>query len=364
MIKKYNKEELEKLYSEYGSVGRTAKELNIPKSTLWYYFNKYNIVVNKRVEIKKSTLKRLYNEFGSVYKVAERFGVSTATIYNYVDKYGIDLSRKRFPYTKEELVKVHEEHGSITKVAAVLSRSYSTVRYWYNEFNIIVNKSGMTIFHELRNTPMHQTQKSVLIGSMLGDGGLWLAPHCKNARLYVCHCEKQLGYLKWIHELLQPFVRPIVQTEKAGKKIIGDHLVNGSDFYRFYTIAHPDVTEVFKLYYRQGLKGVDGSIVDKVDLLAMSIWFGDDGSIRRDRYKNPVGCSIATNSFTYKEHLILVDVVRKFFKGTISIKKQGGYYKEKRRTDYVLHMSGKKHVNDFLDMIKLILPECIHYKLS
>ena len=364
MIIEYSKERLEDLYNEYGSICKVAKEFNIPKSTLCYHFNKYNIVTNKKIEIKKDMLKRLYNELGSVYKVAERVGVSISTIYTYADKYGIDLSKRRFPYTKEELVKLHEEHGSITKVAAVLSRSYSTVRYWYSEFDIIVNKSGMTVFHELRNTPMHQTQKSVLVGSMLGDGGMWLAPHSKNARLYVCHCEKQLGYLKWIHGLLQPFSRPIVQSEKAGTKVIGDYTVNCSNFYRFYTIAHPDITELFHTYYRKALKGVDETLIDKVDLLAMSIWVADDGSISRNKHGEPVTWSLATNSFTYKEHLILVDVVRKFFKGKICIKKQSGYYKGRKRTDYVLRMSGKKHVNDFLDMIKLVLPECIHYKLS
>lgn len=364
MIKKYSKEELEQLYDEYGSVRKIAEKINVPKSTLSSYFSKYNIDVSKKVKVKKGTLKRLYNELGSVYKVAERLGESPSSIYNYIHKYGIDISKKRFPYTKEELIKLHTEHGSITKVATALSRPYSTVRHWYNAFDIIVNKSGMTIFQEIRNTPMYQTQKSVLVGSMLGDGGLWLAPHSKNARLYVCHCEKQLGYLKWIHELLQPFVRPIVQTEKAGKKTIGDHVVNGSNFYRFYTIAHPDITELFHQYYREGLKGIDTTIIDKVDLLAMSIWFSDDGSIRRNRKGEPSGCSIATNSFTYKEHLILVEVVRKFFGGTISIKRQGGHYKGKRREDYILSMTGKEYVVQFLDMIKLILPECIHYKLS
>jgi len=316
-------------------------------------------------KIKKSDLKRLYNELGSVYKVADRLGKPPSTVYYYIDKYDIDISKRRFPYTKDELIDLHRECGSITKVAAKLSRSYSTVRYWYNAFNIVQNASGMTVFQELRKTPMSQKHKSALIGSMLGDGGLWLAPHSKNARLYVSHCEKQLGYLKWLHSLFQPFSRPIVQTNVAGKKIIGDYVVQGSNFYRFYTIAHPDVTRVFYSYYRKGLKRVTSTaIIDEVDLLSMSIWFADDGSISRNKQGVPVGCTISTNSFPYKEQIILVDVVRKFFKGMIGIKRQGGYYKGNKRTDYVISMSGKEAVNDFLTLIKLVLPECIYYKLS
>jgi len=356
---KISKERLEDLYKQYGSIRAVGKFLNIPKSTIAYQFKKYNIKTVKN-SIKKVDILRLLKELGSVYKVAGRLDVSPGLLYYFINKYEIDITKERFPYNKQELIKLHEECGSITNVASKLNRNYSTVRHWYKEFNIILNKSGMTVFHKLRNTPMSDVHKSALIGSMLGDGGMWLAPHSKNARLYVCHCEKQLGYLKWLNELFQPFSRPIKQTEKASKKFICGNEVNGSNFYRFYTIAHPDITSIYKTYYRKNIKGIDKSLINKVDLLAMAIWFADDGSIQRNKKKEPVCCSIATCSFTYKEHLIIVDIVRKFFNGTIKISKHGN----KLREDYVLNMYGKQHVNDFLNMIKLILPECIHYKLS
>lgn len=361
---KFNKDELEILYAKYGSIRKISEGLNIPKSTLEYCFHKHNINISKRLKVTKSDLERLYKELGSAYKVAERLGEQPSSVYYYLNKYNIDINRNRFPYTKEELVVLYSKYGSIVKIAAALSKPYSTVRYWYSELSIPIKKSGMTIFHEVRNTPMEATQKDVLIGSMLGDGGFWLAPHCKNARLYISHCEKQLGYLKWIHGLLQPFSRPITQIEKAGKKTIGDSVVNCSNFYRFYTIAHPDITEVFHKYYKNGLKSVDSTIIDRVNLLAMCIWFGDDGSIRRDRRGHPISCSIASNSFTYKEQLILIEIVRNFFKGTIRIAEQGGYYMGNKRTDYYLDMGGKNHVEEFLDIVKFVLPECIHYKLT
>ena len=360
---KFDKQELEDLYNEHGSIRKVAKHLNVPKSTLQYQFQKHDVKILKD-GIKKSDIEILLKELGSVYKVADRLGVPPSTLYYHINKYEIEIIKNRFPYTKDQLIKLHEENGSIAKVASKLSKAFSTVRYWYHEFDIKVNISGRTVFQELRETPMSDIHKSVLIGSLLGDGGMWLAPHCKNARLYICHCEKQLGYLNWVRDLLQPFSRPIKQTEKAGKKKFGDGYINGSNFYRFYTIAHPDVTDIFHDYYRKSLKGLDKTIIDKVDLLAMSIWFGDDGSIQRNKKGEPVSCEIATCSFTYKEHLILVEIVRKFFKGTIKIKEHGGYYKGKKRDHFVLKMFGKKETNDFLDMIKLVLPECIHYKLS
>ncbi len=360
---KFSKKELEALYREHKSVRAIGKKLGIPKSTLGYHFKKFNIKVLKD-NIKKSDILQVLKEVGSVYKVAEILGVSPGSLYYFIDKYSIDITKYRFPYTKEQLIQLHDKFGSITKVASELSKNYSTVRHWYKEYNIVVNESGMNIFQELRNTPMTEVQKSALIGSMLGDGGMWLAPHSKNARLYVCHCEKQLGYLKWVRDIFNPFSRPIKQTEKAGKKLICGRYVNGSNFYRFYTIAHPDVTDIYKLYYRKNLKGLDESIIDRVNLLAMAIWFADDGNILRNRRGEPVSCSIATCSFTYTEHLILVEVLRKFFNGNIKISEHGGKHKGKDREDFILNMSGKEHITVFLDMIKTILPKCIHYKLS
>ena len=360
----FTKENLEYLYTKFKSVRRIAREIGISKSTLDYYFKKFDIDCSKKPKIKKAELEKLFKELGSVYKVAEHIGLPSSTIYSYIYKYNIDISRKRFPYSKQELIELHKKYGSITKVAANLSRSYSTVRHWYKELNIVKNKSGMTIFQEIRETPMSPLQKSVLVGSMLGDGGIWLAPHSKNARLYVCHCEKQLNYLKWVHDILQPFSRKIVQTEKAGKKLIGDNMVNGSNFYRFFTIAHPSITELFHKYYKNGLKHVDATIINKIDLVAMAIWFGDDGSVERNRKGEPIGCSIATNSFSYKEQVLLSEAIRKFFKGKIRIVKQCGEYKGKPRSDFKIRMSDKYYIQEFLNNIKLILPECIHYKLS
>lgn len=315
-------------------------------------------------EFKKEELEELYNKYGSIKKVANFLNMKYNTLHYHFKKYKIGNYTNRGPaMSKEELVELHNIHGSITKVAASLLKSYATIRAWYSYYDIVVNKSNMTIFQELRNTPMTKTHKSVVIGSLLGDGHLRIVSHSKNALLEISHCEKQRQYLEWVHSLMKPFARPIKLKEKATKKLIGDCEVNASNFYRFCTINHPDITDIFKKYYRNGLKGVDRSIIDKVDLLAMSIWFGDDGSVRR-RNGSPDSCSIATNSFTYDEHLVLVKIVRKFFKGTIKIYKTSKWYKGEKRFYYVLYMLGKKQVNEFLDTIKLVLPTSIYYKLS
>lgn len=318
------------------------------------------------IEFDKNQLNSLYEQHGSIKAVAKFLDLPYSTIHYHFKEYKIGNYKNRgIGITKEDLVELHDKYGSITKVASAISKNYATVRSWYSFYNIVINDSNMNVFQELRKTPMNQLHKSVVLGSMLGDGCLRKVSHSKNALLEISHCEKQIEYLKWKKHILDPFSRPIVLKEIANpQKEVCGHLVNASNFYRFHTIAHEDITKIYDKYYRDGSKGISIDIINDIDLVSTCIWFSDDGSIQRNNKGEPNHCSIATNSFSYKEQLILVEALRRFFGGKIKIKEHGGYYKGIKREDFVIDMSGKEEINKFLDMIKLVLPECIHYKLS
>lgn len=267
---------------------------------------------------------------------------------------------KKIPYSKYELEKLYDKEGSIGKVASRLSRPYSTIRYWYYKNKIKVQPSCMTIYQELRNTPMSEFQKSIVLGSALGDGCLKLAPHSKNARLRIGHCEKQIEYLKWKYDMLQPFSRKFGLDQLVKEKIYKGAKFKSTNFYSFYTVVHPDITHYYRKYYIRGNKKVSEDIINELDLISLAIWFGDDGSSYRDKRNGSVMCSFATNSFNYKEQLILVEALRKFFGGTIKIDKQGN----KDREDLLLRLYKTEHVKNFLYNIKTVLPKCIHYKIA
>lgn len=263
-------------------------------------------------------------------------------------------------YDKEYLVELYQEHGSIGKIAAFLGKSYGAVSYWCHKHDIEVQPSCMTIFRDIQNTPMSEFQKSVVLGSVLGDGCLKLAPHSKNARLVLGHSVTQLQYLTWKNEILKPFSRGVKLDQKAKTKMICGQVCHSKDFYRCWTIAHPDVTSVYKRYVKNHKKCVSSDVIDELDLIALSIWFADDGSVYTDKRNGGMICSLATNSFSYKEQLVLVEALRRFFKGTIKIDKQGNV----GRTDLYLRLFKTKCIIQFLTLIKSVLPECIHYKLG
>jgi len=110
--------------------------------------------------------------------------------------------------------------------------------------------------------------RSILIGSMLGDGRIAFR---KNASHYEeRHAPNQKEYLEW-------------KQEKWGKWSSGELTTAKSrEFtsYIFRTHAHPMLNEYRDLFYEErdkGWKVVKYDVVDQVDELAFAMWYLDDG---------------------------------------------------------------------------------------
>lgn len=253
------------------------------------------------------------------------------------------------------LVSLLNDYGSVGKVAAYLSIPYSTVYAWYKKYKIKLPPSCMNIYSELRSIELTKLQKSVVLGSILGDGGLIKQKASKNARLQIGHCTKQLDYLKWKSGLLDPFCKskPVL-AEKAGPKIICGKKSMCSGYYIVNTIAHPDITEYYNKYYFGGNKRVHMDVIDELDELALAIWLADDGSFTfRSECEYSIRGSIATCSFYREEVELLLLTLSKFYAGHVYIGKDNSIY-----------LSGTYHLNKLLDIITEILPKSIHYKLA
>lgn len=260
---------------------------------------------------------------------------------------------KRNKIVKEELVSLLEELGSVGKVASKLSIPYSTIYAWYVKDKIKLPESCMTVYDELRKVSLSSNQRSVVLGSLLGDGSLIKQRKSKNARLQIGHCTKQLDYLKWKKSLLNPFVNKITLAENPGKKIISGKESYSTGYYFINTIAHPDITEYFNKYYVKGHKRINEDIIKELDLLGLCIWLADDGSFSFHGSKTALRGSIATCSFYVEEIEILIETLKKFFRGSINID----------TTNNTIRLGITKYIHELLDMIETILPKSIHYKL-
>ena len=82
------------------------------------------------------------------------------------------------------------------------------------------------------------------------------------------------------------------------------------------------------------------------------MWLADDGSFSFHGSKTALRGSIATCSFTIEEIEILIEALKKFFDGSIRID----------ASNNTIRLGITKHIEDLLNMVTTVLPECIHYK--
>jgi len=112
---------------------------------------------------------------------------------------------------------------------------------------------------------LNYEQEQILIGSLLGDG--CIGKQLTTYRYIETHSIKQKDYLLWKNSFLNYNIRIFTK--------------NGGGHERQYvSIDKGDIANLERLYnlfYPNNIKNVNQEILNKVDVLALSIWFMDDG---------------------------------------------------------------------------------------
>lgn len=117
-----------------------------------------------------------------------------------------------------------------------------------------------------------QEQKSLVMGSLLGDGYLRIMPGRKNAFFEFNHSIKQKDYVDWKFKKLQGLVKSPPKEHKGN---------DGRVAYRFFTKQDPYFTELYKRFYKDKKKVVPEI---KFDAIVLAVWFMDDGSKSHNSY--------------------------------------------------------------------------------
>jgi hypothetical protein len=100
-----------------------------------------------------------------------------------------------------------------------------------------------------------QLQKSIIIGSILGDGYLRIVHGRKNAFLEVNHAYAFKEYVDWKYKHLNNIViSPPKSRNGNGNRVA----------YRFFTRQHPEITELYNMFYLDRKKIVPTIKLDSV----------------------------------------------------------------------------------------------------
>lgn len=180
-------------------------------------------------------------------------------------------------------------------------------------------------------------ERSIIIGSVLGDGHIRIIPGRNDAFLEINHSLKAKDYVDYKFQSLKRLVisSPKERTTNEGRNA-----------YRFFTKQDKDITNIFKLFYKNGRKIIPNNL--KLDPISIAIWYMDDGSKSRDRdiYLN-------TQQFSINDQKKLLNSLRDMGINA-RLNKDKKYYRIR-----IL----KESISDFMKIISPHIIPSMNYKL-
>lgn len=186
------------------------------------------------------------------------------------------LSRPQVAEHKRYIMQLYQKGMLQREIAVKIGARQQYVSYWLREWGV----SGPN-----RNFLQCLTveQKSILLGTLLGDGSLMYSRGGKNPLLRWSHGPTQEKFLIWKAQQFGPLFRMKKPTWYQAK--------DGNWSVRMSSRCHPLLHEYHKLFYCRPKDQITPHIHEKmltqaqlnqVDNLALAVWWMDDGSLNRN----------------------------------------------------------------------------------
>lgn len=198
------------------------------------------------------------------------------------------------------------------------------------------------------HNPLSKEAREVVLGTILGDGCLFLGTSNRHYKLVVCHSPTQSEYFNWkLSHLKDVATKP--QTIRAW------HKRNQKEYSHIQVATTPMsyFTRLRKLFYLDGKKIVRRSVLNRLTPLGLATWFMDDGSTAKNNRNYPQ-LTIYTCSFSELDHKIMQE-----------------YFQEKWGIRVLIHGLGKQprlyfnkpNAIKFIEIIKPHIIPSMMYKL-
>lgn len=223
----------------------------------------------------------------STREIQRMFGIpSPSTIIYWMKKWGIQTPQSRkhkeYPQIDVDLMIKEAENGM---TAQEMNEKYGwCIDSIYNHYRKIGHPE--TPADRIKNQPLTQQQREVIVGSILGDGSI------RPSGIFVlAHGPKQKKYLQWKTDLLAPFMSEVKRRDQFMKKI--NKNIHG--FYS-YSCTHPEFLEFEQRFYTKRIKFIPENI--ELTPFILAIWYMDDGTLNQPG-KYATMCS---QSFSKRDH--------------------------------------------------------------
>jgi hypothetical protein len=202
---------------------------------------------------------------------------------------------------------------------------------------------------------LSETETSVIIGTMLGDGHMRKRSGKKTyPQLMLEQSIKHKEYVYWLKEQLKDWLynleKPIITNRKLRKQ-------TGKWYHSlsFQTVCHPVFNEIYKGFYKRGKKVLGKGLVERYfTLLSFAVWVQDDGFLSG----NCKRIGISTNNFTLNE----VKFLRQFLQKRFQLKGWVCKRTTKDTISWELHFD-KPSTRKISEMLQELVVESMQYKI-
>lgn len=156
-------------------------------------------------------------------------------------------------------------------------------------------------------------QRALLIGSILGDGNLRIPGRNKETNFIIDHGEEQKDYVFWKYKIMKEWV---LTPSKKLTRIYHKDRTKKTTSWRFLSIAHPEFTRYYRMFYHKERKIIPNSIKGLLNSpLILAVWIMDDGT------KSGESFFLSTQNYTREEQERLIECLKENFgiEGKINI---------------------------------------------
>lgn len=207
---------------------------------------------------------------------------------------------RRFDPDMDALKKMKDEGMTYMQMAEKLGCSRMVIARRLKEAELVKSQE-QSIDNIAWDIELTEYQKSMLIGSLLGDGNI------TNERFQYTHSRKQKEYAQLKLDILSNILgeKPIRDTKVP--ILYKGELIEYDAVY-CQTLSNKYLSYLYDVFYKNNKKIFPYDfLINRLDACGLAFWFMDDGSNHQD---------ICTQSFTLEEH----DLMRKLFDEKFGIK--------------------------------------------
>lgn len=231
-------------------------------------------------------------------EIARELGVHNVTISDWRNKRKLP---KNFKYKRkfdtEKFMEFYQQNLSYAEIARRLEVSDSAIQEYASSIGLKANEKNPDL-------EMTEEEFQVFLGTMYGDGHLTIPNDSRNARGHFAHSLAQQNYCLWKYEKLKRFCSNPRFEQEYDKR-------TDKTYYsvRVILYAYRCFTRLYDSLYKNKIKYIEETLLNKLEPLGIAVWFMDDGYFAGTSYH------ISTNCFTVED----ISKIIKMFKTKFDI---------------------------------------------